>query len=801
MIAYVAIAIPHSDPFDYIVPEEMKALITPGDRVLVPFNRRTVIGIVVAIKKESEFDRLKVIDFIVDKNPIFDRRILEFTHWISQYYSCSWGEVLEAAVPTGLKPKLAKSYSINLDHEAYRALEESEQTWLLQTIGKTEHEVSKFPDYEQNKQLLKNALLEKLVIWKFSAIIKSESQNLIDSYSLSPNYNELITTRKGSKTDQLINLLKDSPGQSKKNMLSLFPGSRPSISGLLKKGALIKKLVEVSSHKKKIRVRHDKFFRLNKQQTEASEEINLAIRSESYQTFLLFGVTGSGKTEVYLCAVREALSSNKTSLILLPEISLTPQAVRRFKDRFGEQVAVLHSGMTEKVRCQEWWKIKNNTCPIVIGARSAIFAPLTNIGLIVVDEEHDSSYKQQETPYYNARDAAVKMGADYNAVVVLGSATPSVESYYNCEKEKYKLLELSQRASQKPLPSAEIVDLKSEIRQPGVFYLSKLLVKRLRENYENEKQALIFLNRRGFASFVACINCDAAVLCRNCSIAMTWHKKTTELICHHCGFSHGYPTQCPHCYDKRFKLEGIGTERVERDLNAIFPQGRFIRIDRDTIAQRGSLEKSMRLINDHKADFVVGTQLISKGHDFKNIGLVCVILADMTLNIPDFRSSERGFQLISQVAGRAGRDKEGKGFALIQAYNPTHYAVVSANDHDYLSFYQRETQERKQMRNPPYIRQILIRLSELNPLNVELSAKTMGEHLSKQSSALDFEMMGPVEAPIQKINNRFYWQILIKSTCIANVKKYLRDLLWVKKDWKPKGKTRVSIDVDPYVML
>ncbi len=360
---------------------------------------------------------------------------------------------------------------------------------------------------------------------------------------------------------------------------------------------------------------------------------------------------------------------------------------------------------------------------------------------------------------------------------------------------------LTKRAQNQPLPNSEIINLKDESRRKGVFYFSDYLVDQLKENFENKKQALIFLNRRGYAAYLSCTSCELPFLCKNCSIAMTWHKKKNMLVCHHCGYTHIYPQNCPDCKGKKFKYEGIGTQRVERDLKILFPNAAFLRMDRDTISRKGALEKSINMINDNAVDFIIGTQLISKGHDFQNIGIVCVVLADMALNIPDFRSSERSFQLISQVSGRAGRTKAGGGLTLIQSYNPAHYAITSARDHDYTGFFEQEIAMREILDNPPFARQIMVRLSDVHPQHVASTARRLGEILQQYAQDGAFQVLGPTESPIIKVNNRFYWQILLKSKRIAPSKRILREILNQRNHWKLKSSTRITVDVDPLVML
>lgn len=793
MIAEVALNIPHNEPFDYLVPDDLMDTVMPGIRVLVPVNQRRIIGIVVKIKKNSKFDRLKPIENQIDQAPVYDQRMLLFTKWMADYYVCAWGIVLESALPTGLKPKIEKSVKLVPSHKEFQKLNLKEQAELRSLDGLLETHVNK----DKGSNFIRNLYRRKI----FRPFYQTKGHYYFDFSDEMFELKEFgkQTFRKNSKADRIINLLKLEKRVSKQQISTQIQNCQAVLTRLTKE-----KIIG-SFRKKKKRpncfeayINQDRFLILNQEQKQVHEEIIESIEQNQFKTFLLHGVTGSGKTEIYLHAVRKILQLQKTALILLPEISLTPQAVKRFKDRFGDTVSVLHSGLAEKARCKEWWKIKHGFCPIVIGARSAIFAPLENIGLIVVDEEHDGSYKQQESPYYNARDAAVMIGANEKAVVVLGTATPAQESYFNVKSGKYKLLTIKSRANRKDLPKTEIISLKDNIRQKGVFYLSSYLVALLKQNLQNQKQALIFLNRRGYAAFLSCTGCDTPVICNNCSIAMTWHKSVQQLRCHHCGYIHSYPKSCSFCGHLKFQQEGIGTQRVERDLKILFPQARFLRMDRDTISKKGALEANIKLINDLQVDFIIGTQLISKGHDFKNIGLVSIILADMTINIPDFRSSERGFQLMSQVSGRAGRSDTGGGMALIQTYNPEHYAIQSAISHDYQHFYDQEKEIRKLLNNPPYTRLILIKLSDENQSHVKETSKKLVLILNQFTQKLQFEVMGPIESPIQKVNRRFYWQILIKGKGLQKMKNLLKQLLVGSEDFKIKGNCRITIDVDPF---
>jgi len=801
MIVKVALNIPFTSPYDYLVPTELTARTHVGLRVLVSVGARRMIGVIVELLSTSNIEKLKPILALIEDQPVYSSRMLNFTKWISNYYLCSWGEVLEAALPSGLRPKIIRTIQADTDALNNSSLALDDKQWLQLVDGKKASDVMKGRDGNQNSRLFTRLKKKKAVRYHYSVSPGDSGVTLEEWLVFQPETGNAIAVRKGSLNSRLLEWFRSVPETKRVNVLDQFLQAGPQINRFIKLGVLKSEKRPAPTASRPSTIHTDQFIHPNDEQQVAIREILTAIQQKIFQTFLLHGVTGSGKTEIYLHAVRETIQCGKGVLILIPEISLTPQAVSRFRERFGDRVAVLHSGLADRERTVQWWKIKKGICDIVIGARSAIFAPLENIGLIVVDEEHDTSFKQQEGPYYNARDAAVKMASENNCTVVLGSATPSVESYFNFSNQKYTLLELKNRVNQQTLPVSELIDLKNEKRQKGAFYLSRYLVSRLRENLQQQKQALIFLNRRGYAAFLSCTSCEQPVLCRNCSIALTWHRSQQRLKCHHCGFSQGYPKVCPQCKAESFHLEGVGTQRVERDLKLLFPDARFLRMDRDTVRKRGALEINIDKINNQQVDFVIGTQLISKGHDFKHIGIVCMIFADMSLNIPDFRSSERSFQLVSQVSGRAGRNEESSGLALIQSYNPGHYAFQAAVQHDFSAFYTQEMSLRSDLQNPPIVRQILMKISDRNPAAVERAAIELGAILKQKEDQSNYQVWGPVESPLQKINNRYYWQILIKSDEIGKARGVIRNLFFSQKGWRAKSGVRVSIDVDPMTML
>lgn len=800
MIAKVALRIPHSEPYDYLVPAALAASISIGMRVIVPLRQRHASGVVTAFIDTSPYSTLRPIAQLIDEIPLFSAEMLQFTRWISSYYCCSWGEVLDAAVPSGLNAKFETLIRLDKSCAAWNILPDSEKRILEKLAGSTRPKSIETFSEKETTVFLSKWQKQKIIHW--DAALRGQKIKPLEEVILflNPDAPKKLL-RKGSKAAQIIAILAEEKEIPRMELLERIQNAAPPLKKLVKEELVFARSQPVTSISVDTEIPMQPFLELNDEQQEAYASIEYAIQKGGFFTFLLYGVTGSGKTEIYLHAVKKVLSKGKNALILIPEIALTPQVMRRFRSRFGEQVAMLHSGLSDRERFDQWWQIKEGKKSIVLGTRSAIFAPLENIGLVVVDEEHDLSYKQNESPRYHGRDAAIKRAQEEDSVIVLGSATPSAESYYNAEKHKFALLELTKRANQKSLPDTTILDLKETARYSGVFYLSRKLIQRLKENYTLKKQAILFLNRRGYASFLSCTSCELPVLCRSCSISLTWHKTKKELNCHHCGYSQKYPKKCEFCSSTEFKEEGIGTQRVERDLKLIFPYARFLRLDRDTVSKKGELEKKLKLVEDNKVDFIIGTQLISKGHDYPNIGLVCVILADMSLNIPDFRSSEKTFQLLSQVSGRAGRGVTGEGETLVQTYNPDHFAIECAKNHDYKEFIQQEFQQRKVFQNPPFTRAVLLRLSSLQYDLSKKAAFELNHQLLKSLSGAVIQILGPIESPIVKLNNRYYWQILLKSYNGKLLREFCQRFFKENTVWKSQKNVRVTIDVDPYLAI
>ncbi|WP_368294857.1 primosomal protein N', partial [Enterococcus faecalis] len=534
---------------------------------------------------------------------------------------------------------------------------------------------------------------------------------------------------------------------------------------------------------------------LNAEQQVAVETILQSVQEQQSQTYLLEGITGSGKTEVYLQVIAEVLNQGKTAIMLVPEISLTPQMVQRFKSRFGEHVAVMHSGLSQGEKYDEWRKIERGEAEVVVGARSAIFAPIENIGVIIVDEEHEASYKQEETPRYHARDLAIWRSEYHHCPVVLGSATPSLESRARAQKNVYQRLRLTQRANQAAtLPTIDVVDMRQEVENGNVSSFSMSLQEKLQERLEKNEQSVLLLNRRGYSSFVMCRDCGYVLPCPNCDISLTLHMDSKTMKCHYCGHEERIPYRCPNCGQDKIRYYGTGTQKVEEELQTLLPDSRILRMDVDTTRRKGAHEKILRTFGEGQADILLGTQMIAKGLDFPNVTLVGVLNADTALNLPDFRSSERTFQLLTQVSGRAGR-AEKPGEVIIQSFNPEHYAIQLAKAQDYEDFYTKEMYIRHRGDYPPYY--FTVQITASHPEENE-AAKQMFQIATKLKQGLSPQaiLLGPTPNAIMRVNNRYFYQVIIKYKQEPMLQPLLKEILTDTQRATARG-LKLSIDAEP----
>ncbi|HIE11711.1 MAG TPA: primosomal protein N', partial [Kiritimatiellae bacterium] len=531
------------------------------------------------------------------------------------------------------------------------------------------------------------------------------------------------------------------------------------------------------------------------QQKRALAAIGDAIQGGEPRVVLLFGVTGSGKTEVYLGAIAEVLQRGQGAIVLVPEISLTPQTVERFRSRFGDTVAVLHSGLSEGERHDEWHRLNRGEARIAIGARSALFAPVRNPGLIVVDEEHETTYKQEETPRYHARDVAVMRGRQEGCAVVLGSATPSLETYYNAVRGKYRLVELPVRVDHRRMPTVRVVDMRVEAEKAGLRVISADLLEAVRLRLERGEQVMFFLNRRGFASALICPRCGYAAACADCSVTMTYHLQGPRLLCHLCGREQKVPARCPQCGDKTFRYAGVGTQRVEQVAARLFPGAVVQRMDSDITTRRGAHRRILWDFRAGKIDILIGTQMIAKGLDFPNVTLVGVIYADIMLHMPDFRAAERTFQLLTQVAGRAGRG-ELSGEVVVQTFTPYHPAIQAARSLDFRTFYDQEVEFRRELAYPPFARLACVRFRGESEAAVKETAERLKHAVEPELSGT--AISGPAPAPVAKVRGKFRYQLLLRSRGIRTVCRALKDIL--RRFRAPRG-VEITVDVDPVSLL
>ena len=538
---------------------------------------------------------------------------------------------------------------------------------------------------------------------------------------------------------------------------------------------------------------------LTDEQQQAIEPILESIEKEKHDVFLLHGVTGSGKTEIYLQAIQEVINQGKEAIVLVPEISLTPQMVKRFKSRFGKNVAVMHSALSAGEKFDEWRKIQRKEVQVVVGARSAIFSPFENLGIIIIDEEHETTYKQEEQPRYHARDVAIYRGKKNDFPVVLGSATPTLESYARAAKGVYKLATLKKRTNEKPMPEVTTVDMRKELHAGNRTMFSRLLMEKMREALKKGEQIVLLLNRRGYSTFVMCRECGHVAECPHCDSALTYHKNNQRLKCHYCSFEEPVPNRCPECASNLIRYFGTGTQRVEEALLQLLPEARVIRMDVDTTRRKGAHEKLLRDFVEKKADILLGTQMIAKGLDFENVTLVGVLAADSMLHLPDFRSSEKTFQLLTQVSGRAGRH-ELTGEVIVQTYTPDHYSIELASKYDFETFYKKEMAMRRRFQYPPYYYLVLITVSDPNHVHAIQAAQRMVQLLEKRVSPQTV-ILGPTPSPIARIKERYRYQCIIKYKREPELRRHIQQVTDFVENGSQTNDLQIIVDMQPYHMM
>jgi primosomal protein N' (replication factor Y) len=798
----VSLPVPLDQPFTYSLPDTLRHRVRVGSRLMVPFGTRKLTGVILRCHDDPPGVATRDALRLIDSEPVLSAELMALGRWIAGYYCSPLGDVLRGMLPLSSEIRRGKIWTLTdsgRDASRQLLLDSSPDDPVLRILRMLE------------KRPLSASYLAKALPLADKAIRALERKRFIVAEQVQVERDPLRAPSDrlrvelsggGQSPEPKLN----KPERELRAFLELHPGSHnlkaledmvkhasAAARSLARKG-IVSLQPETVAMKAAIRVRHE----LNPAQQAAFQQIHEVIQAGRFHTFLLHGVTGSGKTEVYLTAIETALAAGRSALLMVPEIALTPQMAGQFFSRFGDRVAILHSAFTDVERTEQWRRIRSGVASVVVGTRSGVFAPVQNLGLIVVDEEHDGSYKQEENPRYNGRDVAIVRAQGAGACVVLGSATPSLESRYNAEKGKYTLLELPGRIEARPMPDVELIDMRQEFletRKQETF--SRKLIEALGQRVESGEQTIVLLNRRGFSSFVACRACGERVQCINCSLTLTYHKRDRRLLCHYCGYAEKVPSQCPKCASEHIYFLGIGSERVEEELHRAFPAARIARLDRDTVTGKRQYETILQDFREGNYDMLVGTQMIAKGHDIPNVTLVGVVAADLGLGMPDFRAAERTFQLLTQVAGRAGRGSL-PGIVLVQTINPEHYAVRYAAAQDYQGFYEKELNFRRMMHYPPFaaMANVLVR-SEKKEMAMRMSTE-LGYLLNPPPEKL--RVMGPAEAPVPRLKNEYRYQFLIKAASRKALNELLRKIrdFAVEHKW---GATALVIDVDPLTLM
>lgn len=785
--------------FDYRIPEKWNQVIKPGMRVIVPFGPRMVQGFVTGLKAKSDFAKLRFIKEPMDLEPIINDELLQLGDWLTKEAMCFKISALQAMLPAAMKAKYEKVIKVVEDKKDQ--LPPSIQNLFGKNDSLSWKDVIEGENASLVQKEMQNGNLE--LEYNVKNRLNKKTVRVIKSLLSPMELKEMasaISSHAKKQQELLQYFIEHQEPIPLKELLELMNTSSGTVKSLVSKGALAEMDQEIYRDPYENRVFEKSIpFTLTAEQTAALKPIQEKIHHDEHDVFLLYGVTGSGKTEVYLQAIASVIEKGKEAIMLVPEISLTPQTVKRFKERFGEQVAVMHSGLSVGEKYDEWRKIHRKEVKVVVGARSAVFAPFESLGLVIIDEEHESSYKQEETPRYHARDVAIERAKSYGCPVILGSATPTLESFARAKKNVYKLLTLSQRMNKNALPAVDIVDMREELRTGNRSMFSELLFTKLKDRLEKGEQTVLMLNKRGHSSFVMCRSCGLVINCPNCDISLTYHRFNDIMKCHYCGFEEGMPSVCPECESEHIRFFGTGTQKVEEELAKILPEARVIRMDVDTTSKKGSHERLLNAFGEGKADILLGTQMIAKGLDFPNITLVGVLSADTMLHLPDFRSSEKTFQLLTQVSGRAGRHQL-PGEVVIQTYTPEHYSIELSALQDYDAFYEREMYLRRQSHYPPYYYVVLITVSHEDLMKTVSVTEKITNYLGSRLNR-DSVVLGPVASPISRINNRYRYQCLIKYKREPDLNQHLRTLLEHYQKETAQNHLQISIDLNPQIMM
>lgn len=797
----VSLPVPLGQSFTYELSPRLGRHVQPGCRVLVPFGSRRMVGVVLRVHDQPPEQAAREVLQLLDEEPALAHDLLRLGKWIAEYYCAPLGEVLRGMLPLTGETRRAVRYSLtdagrDVARQLVTVAGPDTATQILQLLEERSRSIAYLSGKVPNA---KSAVRNLIGRGWIAAEEERSARDPLRAAAGRLKAEFLQRAGEGGKLKkherELLAFLELHPGAHNLAQLAeAFRGASVAARSLARR-ALIRLEPERASYGAGFeRPRPE----LNRRQQEAFAKIREALDRNEFESFLLEGVTGSGKTEVYMRSIEAALALGRNALLLVPEIGLTPAVAGQFFHRFGDQVAILHSAFSDSERAEQWRRIQRGAARVVVGTRSGVFAPVQQLGLVIVDEEHDGSYKQQETPRYHGRDVALVRAKTAGAVAVLGSATPSIESRYNAEVGKYTRLVMPERIGQRPLPRVEIVDMRQEFLETKTqATFSRKLIEEIGQRLAQGEQSLLLLNRRGFSSFMVCRSCGERLPCANCAVSLTYHRRDRRMLCHYCGYAERVPSECPKCGSDHVQFLGTGSERVEDELHGHFPTARIARLDRDSVSSKGAFEQILQNFRAGDVDILVGTQMIAKGHDIPNVTLVGVVLADIGLAMPDFRAAERSFQLLTQAAGRAGRGAI-PGNVVIQTLNPDHYVIKLAAEHDYESFYKKEIEFRKWLRYPPFaaFANIVLRAEKK-----EDAMRYSGElqHILVPPPA-GVRVLGPAEAPVVRLKAEYRYQLLLK----ASKRAVLREIVMKLRDYALKQKwpaTAMVIDVDPLSLM
>ncbi|GAA0861075.1 primosomal protein N' [Paraclostridium tenue] len=804
----------HTDNlFTYEIPHFFSEKIYIGHRILVPFGmyNKPVEAFVFDIVDfiDENIKTKKILD-LLDEEPIFNKDDINLIIWMKNKYLCTYIDCINLLYPKGYK--LNNFKVITLKDENYKS-EYKNENIILKIVksnkGKIKFDkIKKIPNANNLLyKMQKNNIVE--LKWEYKDH-KNEKKvysiSLIEDIVDIDDYININKIKLGNKQKEIIEFLKEKKEVDLNEVLENLKITRQSINKLKEKNLIRIEEVDFYRNPEQIYSIEHKEISLNEEQSKAVSIINSEMFDENKKPYMIHGVTGSGKTEVYMAIIENALSQGLDGLVLVPEISLTPQTISRFKNEFGDIVGVFHSQLSEGEKHDVYKQVKEGKIRILIGARSALFTPFTSLGVIIIDEFHESAYKSDKNPKFSAIEVAKFIAKKRDISLVLGSATPSIEEYYKAVNGEYKLLEINKRANKKPMPKIEVVDMKEELMIGNKSIFSNKLKSEIELAIKNNSQVMLFLNRRGYSNFVSCRKCGYVFTCENCDISLTYHKKSNTGKCHYCGYEKEIPSECPECKSKYIKPFGIGTQKIEEEIKNILPDLKVLRLDRDTTSKKGSFDRILNSFKNKEADILIGTQMLSKGLDFDNVTLVGILSADMILKFPDFRSSEMAFQLITQVAGRAGRaDKDGK--VILQTYDTDHYAIKHAINYDFKGFYEDEIKIRKLFDYAPFNNMVSVVLSGKDNKLVESNSKKMYDSLAyllKERGINDLSfILGPNQCSIGKINQNYRWQILFKDEDIEInlLKGIIKYICITKREIVFDKDINISIDINPYSVL